>query len=57
MAVFDDGTGPALYVGGMFTAAGGAPASRIARWDGIVWSALGDGLNGWVHDTLEHAAR
>ena len=32
LAVFDDGTGPALYAGGRFTSAGGVPALRIAKW-------------------------
>jgi len=44
--VFDDGTGPALYVGGRFTSIDGVPASRIARWDGTAWSALGSGIAG-----------
>jgi hypothetical protein len=46
MAVFDDGTGPALYVGGFFSAAGGVPAMRIAKWDGQNWSAVGQGMSG-----------
>lgn len=53
-AVFDDGNGPGLYVGGRFAVAGGAPASRIARWDGS-WSAPAGGVAdtfgahaGWV---------
>lgn len=37
-----------IYVGGSFTTAGGQPASRIARWDGSAWSALGAGTNGGV---------
>jgi len=45
--VFDDGGGPALYVGGTFTTAGGLPASGIARWDGSGWSALTSGLGGF----------
>ena len=45
LEVFDDGTGPALYVGGVFGTAGGVPASRIAKWDGASWSALGAGLD------------
>ena len=53
LAVFDDGTGPALYVGGGFTEAGGQQANRIAKWDGAEWSTLGespnDGLNGNVY--------
>jgi len=48
LSVFDDGSGPALYVGGDFTQAGGNPANRIARWDGAVWAPLGDGMNSWV---------
>jgi hypothetical protein len=47
MAVFDDGTGPALYVGGDFTMAGGQPASRIAKWDGQSWSPVGTGMGGF----------
>lgn len=42
--------GSELYVGGRFTEAGGAPASRIARYDtsqagDLGWSALGSGTN------------
>jgi hypothetical protein len=44
LAVFDDGTGPALYAGGHFTTAGGVTVSHIAKWDGSAWSALGTGL-------------
>jgi len=40
MAVYDDGSGPALYVGGEFTTAGGLTANNIAKWDGSEWSAL-----------------
>ena len=42
LAVGADGS---LYVGGYFTTAGGAPANRIARWDGSAWSPLGSGIN------------
>lgn len=50
MAVFDDGSGAgaALYVGGSFTAAGGGGARRIAKWNGLSWSAAGAGFNGPV---------
>lgn len=44
MRVHDDGSGPALYVAGKFTAAGGVPFQSIARWDGISWSDVGGGL-------------
>ena len=40
LAVFDDGNGPALYAGGLFTTAGGVTVNHIARWDGTAWSAL-----------------
>jgi len=46
LAVHDDGSGPALYVGGTFTSAGGVPATRVARWNGSNWSALGSGISG-----------
>ncbi len=32
-----------LVVSGLFTTAGGVPASRFARWDGTTWSQIGDG--------------
>jgi hypothetical protein len=49
LAVFDDGTGPALYAGGDFTTAGSAPAARVAKWNGTSWSALGSGVSNSVH--------
>lgn len=43
---FDDGSGPALYAGGQFNFVDDlVPASRVARWDGTAWSALGAGVN------------
>jgi len=48
LAVFDDGTGEALYAGGAFTTAGSTSAAHIARWDGAAWSALGNGVEGDV---------
>jgi hypothetical protein len=47
LAVFDDGSGPALYATGRFTTAGGAIASNVAKWDGSTWSTLGTGLVGF----------
>ncbi len=41
-----------LYVGGNFGAAGGNSASRIARWDGSRWSALGEGTSGFVQSIV-----
>lgn len=50
MAVFDDGSGPALYVGGSdFRPAGGATCS-VAKWDGQAWTAVGQNLGGRVWD-------
>ncbi|TVQ64135.1 MAG: hypothetical protein EA378_00170, partial [Phycisphaerales bacterium] len=46
-AVYDDGTGPALYAAGLFASASATPAtSRIARWDGSAWSSVGGGITG-----------
>jgi hypothetical protein len=42
------GGGPCLFVGGDFTSAGSSGASRVARWNGSSWSALGSGANGSV---------
>ena len=41
MAVFDDGKGPSLFVGGTLGSAGGLATSRIARWNGTNWAAVG----------------
>jgi len=48
LTVFDDGSGPALYAGGLFAFAGEERANRVARWDGQEWSGLGSGMNGVV---------
>ena len=50
LGAFDDGLGggPALYAAGDFTTAGGTPAARIARWNGVSWSPLGSGTDGVV---------
>jgi hypothetical protein len=45
LIAFDDGSGPALWVGGDFHTAGGVPAAHVARWDGTSWSALGAGAS------------
>ncbi|MEM7516729.1 MAG: hypothetical protein AAF368_07375, partial [Planctomycetota bacterium] len=49
-AVYDDGTGPALYVGGFFE----RPASNIARFDGTSWSSVGAGLDRVVSSLVVH---
>lgn len=48
LAVFDDGSGPALYAGGSFEHAGGQPAQNIARWNGSKWETLVQGTDGPV---------
>ena len=45
LTVWDDGSGAALYVGGDFTSASGAPANHVAKWDGTSWTALGGGVS------------
>ena len=40
---------PPACRGGLFTAAGGNPASSIAQWNGSSWSALGSGMNRGVY--------
>ncbi|MGY6555092.1 MAG: hypothetical protein ACXIUM_11305 [Wenzhouxiangella sp.] len=45
MTVFDDGDGPALYVGGSFSSIDGVPARNLARWDGQSWSEVAGGVN------------
>jgi hypothetical protein len=39
-----------LYVGGAFRTAGNASEAHVARWDGVGWSALGDGLGRFYGD-------
>src|SRR5262245_24292587 len=41
LAVFDDGGGPALYVGGSFFYAGDAQLHKLAKWDGRAWTSVG----------------
>ena len=48
LAVFDDGTGPGLYVGGNFRTAGGNTVNCIARWDGTCWTGIQGGV--WSFD-------
>ena len=38
------GPGGALYAGGDFTTAGATVTNGIARWDGVAWRPLGDGI-------------
>lgn len=38
------GVGDDLFITGEFQSAGGAPAQRLARWNGVSWSGVGLGL-------------
>ncbi len=44
--VFDDGTGPTLYVGGAFNTNNDADARRVLKWDGSAWIEVGGGIGG-----------
>src|SRR5690606_20097113 len=46
LAVYDDGSGPALYAGGRFTMADGRLVNNVARWDGAEWTPLEGGIMG-----------
>ncbi|MFG0299151.1 MAG: GC-type dockerin domain-anchored protein [Phycisphaerales bacterium JB047] len=53
MTSWDDGSGPALYVGGRFNLAAGNPVStNIAKWDGTSWSSMGSGFDADVHELV-----
>ena len=54
LAIFDDGRGEALYVGGDFSLAGEVAAAGVARWDGQQWSPLGEGVAGVVNALAVH---
>ncbi|MBU2501815.1 T9SS type A sorting domain-containing protein [bacterium] len=41
--------GGQVYAGGSFQTAGGEPAANIARWDGVRWRPVGEGLDGMVN--------
>lgn len=51
-AIYSIAAGPngELYCGGSFDSSQTGPAANVARWDGRVWQALGDGFPGLVRD-------
>lgn len=54
LATYDDGSGNALYVGGLFSTADSSTlVSNIAKWDGAAWSALGSGTNSQVRSLTQ----
>ena len=50
----DPANGALLVAGGEFTTAGGAPANRVAIWNGATWAALGTGTSGTVRALCEY---
>ena len=44
MTIFDDGSGPALFVGGNFTMAGHTFANKITKWQDDDWHPLDGGI-------------
>jgi hypothetical protein len=52
LAVFDEGDGDMLFVGGDFDRIDGAPFGSIARWDGATWTEVGGGLAGGSYVTV-----
>ncbi|UYV12924.1 MAG: hypothetical protein NCW75_01250 [Phycisphaera sp.] len=49
MAIFDDGSGPALYIGGRsFFAASVGTGFDVWKWDGTEWSGVGQDISGIV---------
>lgn len=44
LAVFDDGSGPRLYLGGQFETADGAVCANLARWTGVTFEPIGEGV-------------
>ena len=46
LAVFDDGSGDALHVAGLFNRGGVTTLNNVAKWNGTSWSGLGSGIDG-----------
>jgi hypothetical protein len=42
-----------LFVGGRFDRIGGVPTRNIAKWDGVKWGTLNEGITGWIVQALE----
>ncbi|MBL8765015.1 MAG: hypothetical protein JNM07_12170 [Phycisphaerae bacterium] len=51
MTVFNDGTGPALYVaGGYFRCPGGGQTqTSVAKWNGSTWTRVGQNVGGYIY--------
>ena len=48
--VFDDGSGPALYLSGYTFRANGIEVQGVARWDGTTLTQLGSGIDARIAD-------
>jgi Immunoglobulin I-set domain len=47
--VYDDGTGPAIYVGGTFSNEPSETVKNLAKWNGTAWEGVGGGVAGSVY--------
>ncbi len=54
LAVLDDGLSSALFAGGTFTTIGGTSVNHLARWNGVAWSSVGGGVDGFVSELIVH---
>jgi len=50
MAVFDDGTGPALFTAGQWFDATSGFGGQVRKWNGSQWTVVGGSLNGTIYD-------
>ncbi|MFZ8927401.1 MAG: hypothetical protein ACO3CU_11660, partial [Candidatus Nanopelagicales bacterium] len=50
VAGLDDGLSSALFAGGTFTTIGGTSVNHLARWNGVAWSSVGGGVDGFVSE-------
>jgi trimeric autotransporter adhesin len=48
MFVYDDGSGPALYVTGFQFTPPGQPPANVAKWDGSQWTTVGPLIGGRI---------
>ncbi len=54
LTVHDDGGGPTLFAGGVFSNAGGLPVHFLARWDGTTWSPVEGSTGNGVNSTIRY---
>src|SRR6478736_6768331 len=51
-AVYDDGSGPALFLGGTFYGPTGHSIPHLTRWNGSEWSDVGGTTDGTVFSLI-----